>query len=316
MSADVAPRDLVAAWGGKSHLIDIDGPVHWVEFSSRTQRTTGLAPLVLVHGLGGSHLDWSLVGPTLASGRRVVALDLRGFGLSPGTRRTASVHANAHLLETFLDAIVREPAVLVGNSMGGMVSIIKTSRSPRQVAGLVLVDPSLPTPRRKADTAVAAAFLVYMTPGLGELSMRASRTRITPEQRVQQVIDLCFADSTRADPQFLDACSTLLRSRSEETRNEAAFLAAARSLLALLYRRRTYAEMMRSIRAPVLLINGEQDRLVPVEAASATAASNPTWQTAFLPGVGHTPQLEVPGQFVDVVQAWLASRVPRRAATP
>jgi pimeloyl-ACP methyl ester carboxylesterase len=64
--------------------------------------------------------------------------------------------------------------------------------------------------------------------------------------------------------------------------------------------------MIRGIRAPTLLISGEVDRLVPVAAARSAAADNPDWETLFLPGVGHTPQLEAPGLVIDAVTDWIA----------
>ena len=62
---------------------------------------------------------------------------------------------------------------------------------------------------------------------------------------------------------------------------------------------------MRPIDVPVLLINGEADRLVPVAAAHIAARANPSWEAVFLPGVGHTPQLEVPDAFVETIAEWL-----------
>jgi pimeloyl-ACP methyl ester carboxylesterase len=64
--------------------------------------------------------------------------------------------------------------------------------------------------------------------------------------------------------------------------------------------------MMNGIDVPVLLMNGEADRLVPVAAAHIAARANPSWEAVFLPGVGHTPQLEVPVVFIEAVDAWLA----------
>jgi pimeloyl-ACP methyl ester carboxylesterase len=57
---------------------------------------------------------------------------------------------------------------------------------------------------------------------------------------------------------------------------------------------------------PTLLIHGEADRLVPFAAAEAAVAANPAWQTLFLPGVGHTPQLETPDLVIDGIRDWLA----------
>jgi pimeloyl-ACP methyl ester carboxylesterase len=69
--------------------------------------------------------------------------------------------------------------------------------------------------------------------------------------------------------------------------------------------------MMAGIRAPVLLIGGDADRLVPVASIRNAGSRNPGWDTVVLAGVGHTPQLETPQLVVDAVQAWL-----RRHFTP
>ena len=111
------------------------------------------------------------------------------------------------------------------------------------------------------------------------------------------MIQLCFADVSRADADVLDAGVSLLAYRDTLAQSEAEFLRAARSLLALLRHGRTYAALIHRVSAPVLLIHGEQDRLVPVEAARRLAAARPEWTTEWLAGVGHTPQLEEPDAF-------------------
>ena len=60
-----------------------------------------------------------------------------------------------------------------------------------------------------------------------------------------------------------------------------------------------------SVRVPVLLIGGDADRLVPVAAVRQAAARNPRWETVILPGVGHTPQLEVPDIVTKTLGDWL-----------
>lgn len=291
-----------APWGGKGFVTDLDGPVHWIDFGGPDDAP----PLVFVHGLGGSHLNWALIGQALAKGRRTIALDLRGFGLTPGTRRTTTVHANGRLLERFLREVVGTPAVLVGNSMGGMVSVLHTHAAPDTVAGLVLVDPAFPVPKRLPDPGVAATFLVYAVPGVGEYSMRTMQARMSPAELVDRIVRLCFADPDRADPQMLIAGAALVEARRTIPRKEESFLGAARSLMRVLVKPDRYIDTMCEIDVPVLLIHGEEDRLVPIAAARRAAAANPTWETAFLPDVGHTPQLEVPAQTADLIVDWLA----------
>jgi pimeloyl-ACP methyl ester carboxylesterase len=301
-AARPAPWTFAEPWGATGWVTDIDGPVHWVDFGGDGDG----APIVFVHGLGGSHLNWSLVGTALAQGRRAVALDLRGFGLTPGAPRSTSIRANVSLVDTFVREVVGAPAVLVGNSMGGVISVLQAHNSPDTVAGLVLVDPALPPTTSRPDLRVAAMFMTYMTPGLGELSMRLTQSRLSSRQLVRRMNDLCFADPSRSDPQLLDASVALTDQRRTIPRKEESFLGAARSLMRFLAEPQRYRAILAGLGAPVLLISGDADRLVPVELAVRTAAANPAWHTVFLPGVGHTPQLETPAAVVNAVTDWLA----------
>jgi pimeloyl-ACP methyl ester carboxylesterase len=317
-----APDQLAARWGARGYLTALDGSVHWIEFGSGPDRSPGPGagqygpPAVLVHGLGGSHLNWVLVGPQLAAGRRAVALDLHGFGLTPGTRHTATVRANARLLDRFIREVMGTPVILVGNSMGGLISVLQAAAAPDTVAGLVLIDPALPLPRRAPDPLVAGQFLLYSLPGLGEVFVRTMMSRRTPEVIVRQQIELCFADPSRADPALVAASVDLARERQDDHASARAraqsLLAAMRSLMRVIGVPSRYWEMMAGISVPVLLIGGESDRLMPIAAMRQAAERNPRWETAFLAGVGHTPQLEVPDSVIGTVSDWLGRHFPGR----
>jgi pimeloyl-ACP methyl ester carboxylesterase len=302
-----APWAFAAPWGARGYVSDLDGPVHWIEFGEEDAPGRDGTPIVFVHGLGGSHLNWCLIGPELAAGRRAVALDLYGFGLTPGTRATSNVHHNAMLLNRFVRDVTGTPVILAGNSMGGLISIMHASAVPETVAGMVLIDPALPPPRQVPDRRVRSQFLMYALPGLGELYVRSVQSRQPPQLAVQRVIELCFADPSRADPAMLTASIALATERRGQgsRANDEAFLAASRSLMRVVGRRRRYQEMMASVRVPVLLLGGEADRLVPVAAMRQAAARNPGWDTVILPGVGHTPQLEVPDAVTGKLADWL-----------
>src|SRR3954467_15389088 len=118
---------------GQSRTVDIGGPVHYVDFGGPDDGPA----VVLVHGLGGSHLNWDLFAPLLTPHARVFALDLPGFGRSEPGSRKASVPNNVAGLGRFLREVVGEPAVLVGNSMGGMISIFAAGEQRDAVTGLV-----------------------------------------------------------------------------------------------------------------------------------------------------------------------------------
>jgi pimeloyl-ACP methyl ester carboxylesterase len=297
--------EFAAPWGARGYVTPLDGPVHWIEFGPSPTNPRPGPPVVFVHGLGGSHLNWCLIGPQLAAGRRAVALDLHGFGLTPGTRRNSAVQSNARLLDRFVREVTGTPVILVGNSMGGLISLLQTAAAPDTVAGLVLIDPALPLPRQKPDWQVASRFLLYSVPGLGEAYLKRLESRQTPSQAVQSVIDLCFADPARADPAMVTAAVALAVERQSAPHRDESLLSAARSLMRVVGRPRRYFATMAAAAVPVLLIGGTEDRLVPVAAVRQAAARNPGWESAILPRVGHTPQLEVPGQVLGVLTDWL-----------
>jgi pimeloyl-ACP methyl ester carboxylesterase len=290
---------------GTSRVVDLDGDVHYVEFGGCT---TGPA-VVLVHGLGGSHLNWDLLAPLLTDHARVWAIDLPGFGRSEPGGRTASVAANTAVLQRFLTEVVGEPAILVGNSMGGMLSILATGERPEAVTGLVLLDPAVPGPRRALDPLVALMFAIYAVPFLGERFLRSRRNKTTELARVREMLSLCGVDPGSVPPEVIERSVTLLQERQDVEGMDRAFLGAARSLLRLLVDPRRYRKAMASIRVPVLLVHGDRDRLVPVAAARDIARRHPTWRYIELAGVGHVPQLQVPDRVAEDVLAWLDETV-------
>jgi pimeloyl-ACP methyl ester carboxylesterase len=64
------------------------------------------------------------------------------------------------------------------------------------------------------------------------------------------------------------------------------------------------------VQAPVLVLHGELDRLVPVACSRALVASRPDWSLDVLDGVGHVPQIEVPERTASLVLSWLERTLP------
>ena len=292
--------------------IDLDGLVHYADFGGSGP------PIVLVHGLGGSHVNWLPVGPGLAALGRVVAVDLAGHGRTrsraaderPGLpAQTASVEDNQVLLGRFLDAVAKGPATLIGNSMGGYLSIATAAAWPSKVSSLVLVDPAVPAaPGMKINPKVLALFAGMMTPFLGEALMRR-RARMGAEKAVRDLLALCTVDVGRISPEVFEAHVAISRERSGYTPAVLHdFLAAQRSLVRALVQRGRFGRIVASVRAPALIVQGAQDRLVHVDAARGLAKLRPDWQLEILDGVGHVPQLEVPDRFLALVLPWLRAR--------
>ena len=87
----------------------------------------------------------------------------------------------------------------MGNSMGGMISLLEASAAPAAVAGLILVDPALPVVPARPDPVLAAMFALYLTPGLRRAVM-TRRRRLSAEQFVASVLGLCCVDPSRSPP--------------------------------------------------------------------------------------------------------------------
>jgi pimeloyl-ACP methyl ester carboxylesterase len=280
----------------------------------------GAPRIVLVHGLGGSHLNWCLLAPRLVAEARVLAVDLVGFGLTHPEGRAATVQTAAVMLDRFVREVAGAPAILVGNSMGGMASIMEAVANPDAVAGLVLIDPVLPLVRGvRPDRLVATTFLLYAVPGIGERYLARRRAAVAPRELVRQVLDLCCVDPTRVPQELVTASVALAEERVAVPGLDAAFLSAARSLLRASARRERYWAAMRAVASPVLLMHGEKDRLVSVDSAREAAARNPGWRFEVLSDVGHVPQLEVPDAVADLMLDWLGAEgatAARRAAEP
>lgn len=291
-----------STWGGESHFVDIDGPTHYVDFGGPDAGT----PIVLIHGLGGTHLNWVLVAPELAEDAHVMAIDLVGFGLTRSAGRSSAVDSNVSLVARFLDVVGR-PAILVGNSMGGMISGLVASRYPEKVAGVVLIDPALPLKAKRPDRQVATQFLLYTIPGLGERYLANNRDKITAREQVQRTLDICVEDQSRIDKRFFDTSVELAAKRQEFPESDHCFLAASRSLMRKNLQASRYKSQLHSIDAPVLLIQGDKDRLVSAEAARDLAAAEPDWTYDEIPGVGHTPQIEDPQHVVRSIRNWAQS---------
>jgi len=293
-------------------MVDLDGPVHVADFG-------GEGPaIVLVHGLGGSYVNWLATGPLLARSARVVALDLVAFGRTPPEGRSSGVGANADLLARFIEEEIRGPCVVVGNSMGGMISLMTAARRPEQIAGVVLVDAALPRPSGAGiDGAVALAFASYAVPGFGEVVLRARALRMGPERYVHEMLDLVCAHPSRVPPDLVVAHVAFARERFQMPYADRMFLDAARSLMITLAGKRRFLASVDTITAPGLIIQGARDRLVPVEAARALARRRPDWELEVYDDVGHAPQLEVPERLASSILGWLegAGKAAAFAAT-
>lgn len=290
-------------------VADLDGPVHYLDYGGQGR------PALLVHGLGGNALNWMAVAPRIAESYRVFAIDLAGFGQTPLFHRSAAVGANTALVHDFIERIVGEPVLLVGNSMGGHIAILEAAEHPDAVAALVLVDAAVPGARlRRAEPMMMGALAALSLPGLGQAIFDRRIRRFEPEELVRQTLRLVCADASRVDPAVVAAHVTLTAERAHLGRqNTRAFVQAFRSIGYRVADPRFWAKLRR-VQAPALIIHGRLDRIVPLSASLELKRRRPDWKLEVIEGVGHVPMLEAPERFMAALEAWSLYRIPSQPA--
>ncbi len=283
---------------------DADGTwVHTVEWQPETVDPDA-TPLVLVHGLGGSTVNWDLVGPELSRrlGAPVTALDLPGFGRSRIFDGPASFESHRHIVTTLLRD--RGPAMLAGNSMGGSISVSLAARHPELVRGLILVNAAYPRPNANFDQlARTAKFAMLTLPRMATPVVHARARRMGPEKHVDATLQFVLSEPELLDPEVRARLVELATVRTQYPEAAGAYAQSGGTLFRYIVTR--MRSDLDTVRAPTMVMHGRHDRLVPVSFARAVAQRRTHWQYVELADCGHAPQLEAPGRFVDLVSHWI-----------
>lgn len=293
----------VPQWPGRA--VRLDGSMTYVRETPPTAR--GAEPALYVHGLGGSSTNWTDLAALLAGRLDATAIDLPGAGRSDPADRY-SIAALAGRVIRWLEWTGRGPVHLLGNSLGGTVSVMVAASRPDLVRTLTLISPALPflDPRRSLQSRVVPLLAV---PHGDRLARRLLAT-IPPEQLATRVIEACFADPGRVDDQRLAEAIEEIRVRFTVEHYLSAYLRTMRGLVSSFLRAylpgggslwRTAA----AVRAPTLVIGGRQDRLVDIRVAPQAAWVIPDSRLLLLDGVGHVAQMEVPRLVARAVVALL-----------
>lgn len=268
----------------------------------------------MVHGLGGNALNWMAVGPELAETHHTLAIDLAGFGQTPLFGRSATVGANTKLVHDFITGVIGRPVMLMGNSMGGHIAVLETAEHPESVTSVVLVDAAVPGPHvRRPEPRMLGAMAALSVPGLAEIVVDRRLRALGPEELVRRALELVCADPSRVDPAIVAAHVRLTREREHlGPQNTRAFIQAIRSIGFRMADPRFWSRAA-VVKAPVLIIHGAADRLIPVAAARELHRRRTDWELEVLEGVGHVPMLETPDLFMHALRAWSPTRIPSAA---
>jgi pimeloyl-ACP methyl ester carboxylesterase len=272
-------------------------------------------PIVAVHGLGGSHLNWVPAAPYLRKLGRFYAFDLPGFGYSP-RHRSYSLPDHKNVTVEFLQTLDEE-VLLIGNSMGGLISLLLAAERDDLLSGLVLLAPASP-PRLddpRIDRAVARRLLLQGVPLVGEAAVNRYWRSTSTTQQIRDTLAIVCHHPQRIPPDVWPEAVVLAEARRRQPWAIDALVRSGRSTAALLARRREFDEKVRRVKSPTLLIQGAHDRVVAGSGPERMAKLRPDWTHTVMADVGHCPQLEAPSQFVGLVDRWQKAEIRRRVTS-
>ncbi|HEV7265046.1 MAG TPA: alpha/beta fold hydrolase [Falsiroseomonas sp.] len=283
---DLARNELEARYAAPpSSFVTVDG----VRFHLRDTGPRDAPAMVLLHGFGSSLHTWEDWAQMLEPDRRVVRLDLPGFGLTGADPSgDYSDERAVALLAGLFDRLGLERVDLVGSSMGGRIAWRFAAERPERVRRLVLMAP---------DGFASAGFEYGKPIGVSPLMRTLPYTLPTPLLRAG--LAPAYADAAKLTPEVVARYRAMMLAPGVRQ--------------AILDRMATHAlvppePFLRRITVPVLLLWGEADRMVPAPHAADYARILPGSRTVVLPGLGHVPMEEDPARSLAPVRAFLEGR--------
>jgi pimeloyl-ACP methyl ester carboxylesterase len=245
-------------------------------------------PLILIHGFQASVRWWDRVTPALAREHHVVRIDLLGHGASEMPRHGYSMEEQGDLVAQVMERLGIRDAPVVGHSMGGQVVTALAERHPELVDRLMVIG-TAPENRFNKNRFGQS---VLATPVIGHALRRVLR-----KSTIHENVDLAFADGTAApeilylDPERATYNSfTGSRKGSLEYRDE-----------------RPLDERLGGKGIPVDVIFGSEDELVDADGAHAWDGIE-SLRAVVLPGAGHSPMVERPGQTARLIAEFARRR--------
>ena len=287
-------------WSRHLKRVDVDGtPVNYVDLGSGEGE-----PVVLVHGLGGQWQNWLENLPRLAEQRRVLALDLPGFGLSPEPQKRITIKGYGRTVEDFCERLDLGPVALVGNSMGGFVAAETAIQVPGRVSRLVLVSAA----GISSASTVRAPILTLgrVAAALASNSALAARHRQLAARPLSRHLSLAFV---ARHPRLI--APDLAYEGFFKGTGKHGFDDALRACLEYDFR-----ERLPEVGAPTLIIWGANDAIIPVRDAEEFERLISDSRKIVMRDTGHVPMAERPETFNDVLLDFVAETGPAEEREP
>lgn len=275
--------DLQAATGA-SHFVDADGiTLHYLDYG-----VAGHRPMLCVHG-AAAHAHWfDFVAPGLMANHHVRSLDLRGHGDSDwAAQQTYDFKTYAEDVNAVVEKLDLRDFVLIGHSMGGMVSLLYAATFPGRVARLVVVDSMMLMPLERIEHMRAFGTTPPSTYATQEELV--ARYRLSPPQShiaAAEIIEHMALHSGRqaADGRWQHKADRRVYANSHQLAG---------------------IPLWRNIKIPALVIKGSRSTRFGTQEMVSIRANAPHVQRAEVPSSNHHITLDNPRGFVEAIQAFL-----------
>jgi pimeloyl-ACP methyl ester carboxylesterase len=248
-------------------------------------------PVVLLHGFASSMHWWTPLVERLGRDFRLIRIDLLGHGGSEKPDKGYSIGHQAEQVLRVLTLLRVERAVIVGHSMGGMVTTALAERDPRRVEGMVLID----TPPDKDSGELPFTARLGFVPVIGE-----AVRRVVPDRIVRKGLESEFANGFEVPDQFVKDFRKMTYTSYDESHNAADDFVSERSIPARLA----------ATGKPLIVIYGAEDELVDPKSIREYANGVPGVGTRTIPEAGHSPMVDQPGETARVIRAFVRSLAP------
>ncbi|MBN8658284.1 MAG: alpha/beta hydrolase [Anaerolineae bacterium] len=274
---------------GDSKFIEVNGVnVHYKIYGE------GEPVFILLHGFGASLFSWREVTEPLAQFGTVIAYDRPAFGLTERPMEWEgespySQDSQVELVIGLMDALQIGKATLVGNSAGGTISMLTALKYPERATRLILVDPAV----YAGGGAPAWIRPLLGTPQfdhLGPLFARQLQAQGT------EFLKTAWHDPSKITPEIFEGYQEPLQIENWDKALWELTVSSSESRL---------VERLPEFNLPILVITGDDDRIVPTEQSLRLADEIPNAELAVIPQCGHVPHEECPAVFMQAVTEFL-----------
>jgi len=261
--------------------------------------STGSHGIVMLHGLGDEADTWRHVFVPLSEKHHVVALDLPGFGRSDKPNKDYTPKFFMNTIVELIEQLEMKSVILMGNSLGGLLSHALAVNYPERITGLILVDGALLQLKPLRDM----NFALMRIPLLGEWFY--TNLRKNPEAAFNSLRTVYhdLDGLPKSDREFL---YTRVNKRVWSDGQKRAYFSTLRNLSSWVRDYQAHLPgQLAVLQTPTLIIRGESDNLFPEENARGILKVQPKAVFHTIKGAKHLPHQEQPSKFLSIVNRWL-----------